>query len=544
MEPVSAQTESEQQRASWIAEPWRSSIVPDELPPDFQSRNEGAEVGTPPRISLQTKFALGVLLVAVVAGISGDALLRATPWGLNVPVWVALLMLATGLLMKWRALQQARGVMWLIAPMIFFAGARAWRDSVALNLLAMTGLLLTLMLFLFRLRAGRMLKAVAIEYLQLALLACAWSALGLLRLVFGDIAWRELPREGWAGKTKAAVRGLLIALPLLLLFGSLLTAADAVFGQLVGRAFRFDAASLTWHLSCAGFIAWIIAGLLRWLLIDQKPLPLSRRQRGFQVLGLIETGTVLGSLNALFLAFVLVQFRYLFGGRAHLADHAGLSYAEYARAGFFELVWVAALVLPLLLLAHWLLKKDQPRNELIFRSLAGVQIALVAVMMVSAVQRMRLYQQAFGLTELRFYTTAFMTWLALVLGWFSVTVLRGRRERFAFGAVMAGLLMIAALHVINPDAVIARHNLKRAVEGNGVDLNYLVSLSADAAPAWREGLASLSETDQTVLIRRLQPLWLDASTDWRSWNWSRARARHLAEEMAGRNRIDSTGKLK
>ncbi|MFN7944668.1 MAG: DUF4173 domain-containing protein [Blastocatellia bacterium] len=544
MENASSQNESELQRASWIAEPWRSSIVPDELPPDFQARNESADTDTPPRISFQTKFALGVLLVAVMAGVSGDALLRAIPWGLNVPVWVALLMLSSGALMRWRASQAARGVMWLAAPMIFFAGAWAWRDSVVLNLLAMTGLLLTLLLVAFRLHAGRMLKAVAIEYLQTALLVFAWSALGLLRLIFGDIAWRELPREGWAGKTKAVLRGVLIALPLLFLFGSLLAMADAVFGQLVGRIFSFDSDRVTAHLACAGFLTWITAGILRWLLMDQNPLPLSGRQRGFQGLGLIEIGTVLGSLNVLFLAFVLVQFRYLFGGRAHLADHAGLSYAEYARAGFFELVWVAALVLPLLLLAHWLLKKDQPRNELIFRSLAGVQIALVAVIMFSAVQRMRLYQQAFGLTELRFYTTAFMGWLALVLGWFGVTVLRGRRERFAFGAVAAGLLMIAALHVINPDAVIARHNLKRAVEGKGVDLNYLASLSADAAPAWREGLASLSETDQAVLIGRLQPRWLNASTDWRSWNWSRARARHLAVELAGRNRIDSTAELK
>ena len=544
METISAPNESEQQHASWIAEPWRSSIVPDELPPDFQSRNENADPGTPARLSLQTKFALGVLLVAVTVGVSGDALLRATPWGLNVPVWEALLILSTGLLMNWRTTQASRGGMWLAVPMIFFAGALAWRDAVALNRLAITGLLLTLMLYAFRLHAGRLLKAMVIEYLHLALMAFGWSVIGALRLIFGDIAWRELPREGWAGKLKAALRGLLIALPLLLLFGSLLAAADAVFGQLVGRAFRIDPVSLTQHLICAGFITWITAGILRWLLMDQEPLPLSGMPRGFRGLGIIEIGTVFGSLNALFLAFVLVQFRYLFGGRAHLAGHAGLSYAEYARAGFFELVWVAALVLPLLLLAHWLLRKDEARNELIFKLLAGLQLALVAVIMFSAVQRMRLYQQAFGLTELRFYTTALMAWLALVLGWFALTVLRGRRERFACGAVVAGLLMIAALHVINPEAVIARHNLRRAVEGKGVDLNYLASLSADAAPAWREGLASLPESERVILLRRLQAFRQNDSADWRSWNWSRARAQRLDAELARSSQAYSTAELK
>src|SRR5262245_41251763 len=94
--------------------------------------------------------------------------------------------------------------------------------------------------------------------------------------------------------------------------------------------------------------------------------------------------------------------------------------------GFFELVGVAALVLPLLLAAHWLLRKEKARDEIVFRVLAGAQIALLFVMMVSAFQRMRLYQREYGLTELRVYTTVFMGWLAVVFVWFTMTVLRGR----------------------------------------------------------------------------------------------------------------------
>jgi hypothetical protein len=105
----------------------------------------------------------------------------------------------------------------------------------------------------------------------------------------------------------------------------------------------------------------------------------------------------------------------------------GLTYAEYARQGFFELVAVAALVLLLLLVAHELLRRHtvSPGQQWLFRALAGGQIVLLYVIMASAGQRMRLYQEAFGLTELRLYATAFMLWLAAVFAWFTVTVLRG-----------------------------------------------------------------------------------------------------------------------
>ena len=57
----------------------------------------------------------------------------------------------------------------------------------------------------------------------------------------------------------------------------------------------------------------------------------------------------------------------------------------------------------------------------------------------SGLHRMRLYQGAYGLTELRLYTMAFMLWLGVVFGWFAWTVLRGHRERFAWGALTTAL---------------------------------------------------------------------------------------------------------
>src|SRR4029079_10528966 len=140
----------------------------------------------------------------------------------------------------------------------------------------------------------------------------------------------------------------------------------------------------------------------------------------------------------------------------------------------------AALSLPLLHAADWLLgERDRPVLRR-FRVLALLMLLLLDVMLASALFRMRLYTAEYGLTELRFYTTAFMGWLVLVFGWFVATVLRGRRERFGTGALVAGWLVLAGLNLANPDAIIAGVNLDRAARGRPLDRAYAAALSADA----------------------------------------------------------------
>ena len=139
-----------------------------------------------------------------------------------------------------------------------------------------------------------------------------------------------------------------------------------------------------------------------------------------------------------------------------------LTYAEYARHGFFELVAAAVLVLPLLLGVHALVRGRPERRARWSARCRPALIVLVLVVMASALQRMLLYQREYGLTELRIYTTGVMLWLGVVFVWLGVTVLRGRPRAFAAGAVVAGFAATLALNVVNPDALIARTNLVAA----------------------------------------------------------------------------------
>ncbi len=472
-----------------------------------------------------TKTGLMILTAAAALGMLGDALLRVGPPGVNGFLWTAVLAGAVLLLGRDRMTTTAGDGRWMLLPALLFAAGLVWRDSPALQALDLLAVGGSLALAAHYARSGDLRRAGVADYIAGAVLAGVWAAGGLLPVVASDIAWSELRSGGPSGQVRAVAKGLLLALPLLLVFGALFMAADAAFEHLVTGVVGLNLDRLFSHLVLAGFFAWVVGGYLRSCLLAKRP-DLTRVERPIVfTLGSVETGVILGLLNALFLAFVLVQFRYFFGGSALVAASTGLTYAEYARRGFFELVAVATLVLPTLLIGHWL---QSSAREHLFRWLAGTLVALLYVIMGSAVQRMLLYQQAFGLTELRLYTSAFMVWLAVVFAWFLLTVIRGRRERFAFGALVSALAILAALHVLNPDAFIVQTNLARAGSGRSFDGAYATSLSADAVPVLLEAGSALGDAERVELANRWAPT---DQSDWRTWNWGRSQARRAVLEL-------------
>jgi len=483
-------------------------------------------------MSDKTKLGVRILVAALILGVLGDALLRTGPWGINAFLWVTVLATTLVAVGGWQGALAGSG-RWLFLPVIFFAAAFAWRDSPALKMLNVLALLVSLSLILLRAQGGRILRAGLMEYVLGGVIAGLNAAFGLLPLLFGAIQWKETFSDRLSKRTMAVARGLLLALPLLVVFGALFVAADAVFEGMARTVFHLNFATLFSHTFLTVFFAWIVAGFLRGMLMGkEREWVISQRLPSIS-LGIIETGIALGLLDLLFLLFVLVQFRYFFGGAALVEVTPGVTYAEYARRGFFELLAVAMLALPLLLAAHWLLRKEQPAHERIFRALAGVQILLLFVIMVSAVERMWLYQQEYGLTEQRLYPTAFMGWLAVVFVWFVLTVLRGRRERFACGALVAGYLLIAVLHFLNPDAFIARTNSARVKAGRSFDARYATWLSADAAPELVSALPSLNQPDGCTVAASILKRWPPSEKpDWRTWSWSRAEARRVVNENA------------
>jgi hypothetical protein len=198
-------------------------------------------------------------------------------------------------------------------------------------------------------------------------------------------------------------------------------------------------------------------------------------------LGALEAFVVFFSVDALFLVFVAIQFAALFGGEAFLQSQ-GLTYSEYARRGFFELLWVAMITLSLILGLDYLTGRETSRQRITFLIGGGLLIVLSIIILGSAFERMQLYELAYGFTRLRVHPHVFMVWLALLLAAFLIMLIANRTRYFATAALVAVIGFSATLDIMNPDSFIVRQNLARYAQGEELDVAYLGTLSADAVP--------------------------------------------------------------
>ncbi len=477
-----------------------------------------------------------ILAAALALGLGGDLLLRARPWGLNATIWLTGLCAVAVALPRIEplGLPRPRGTEWLVAA-VGFSLMLMWRSSPVLETLNVIAVFLCLGLVAFRTTAGNLRLAGSTEYAANAVVSAVQVLVGTVVLVTRHQDWRSITAAERSARFAALGRGLAIAAVPVVVFGALFASADIFFRDLLRDALLLGPDSAFSHLMLWALFTWL-AGSYLWgaLLAEREPVPETPRIPWLRF-EFIEAGVVFGLIDALFLVFVGVQFRYLFGGAARVESSSTLTYAEYARRGFFELVAVAALVVPFLLFTHWLLPQRHSRLHRFYVSLAAVLVVLVFVVMASALQRMRLYQEAFGFTELRLYTTAFMVWLFVVFAWLTFTVLRGRRDRFAFGVFVAGLALLVGLNGMNPDAFIVGRNATIAGEDRPFDSDYAVNLGPDSVPSLVARFDKVPSEERCAVARELRRRYLDLDGDWRTWNWGRYRAHRVvssSDELA------------
>jgi hypothetical protein len=224
-------------------------------------------------------------------------------------------------------------------------------------------------------------------------------------------------------------------------------------------------------------------------------------------------------LDILFAAFVAVQVTVLFGGQRHVLETAGLTYAEYARAGFFQLCAVGAGALAVVAGTVYLIRERTKLDDLLLRVLLGLLMGLTIVILVSALKRLSLYEATYGYTRLRLAVHATILWMAGIIGLVLIAGVRlnGRWMPVAAIGFTAAALMTFTL--LNPDAMIARHNVERFESTGVIDLEYVSGLGADAA----DELNALPEPQRGCALERLRRRLGEDS--WLSFNLSRQKAR-------------------
>ncbi|MEH0844464.1 DUF4153 domain-containing protein [Micromonospora sp. CPCC 205711] len=338
---------------------------------------------------------------------------------------------------------------------------------------------------------------------------------------FRGLPWvrRHVTASPDAGMVRRVTGSVLGTVAVLLIFGLLLSSADAAFSEVLGAIVPEIGGGAVFRWIFLAVLGGLIAVAATYTLAAPPDLSTVDRD-GRSRLSALEWAPAITALVALFAGFVAVQFTVLFGGQRHVLKTAGLSYAEYARSGFWQLLFVTLLTLAVLGgVSRWA-RRETRSDRLLLRILLGLLGALSVVIVVSALSRMYAYQKVYSFTGERIFVMAFELLLGAVLLMILVAGVRWRGRWIPGATVGLAVLMLLSLAVLNAEDYAARRNVARYEQTGKIDAWYLRALSADATPA----LADLPDP-----VRRCTLSWIDddlAEPDpWYAWNLGRARAR-------------------
>ncbi|WP_405900260.1 DUF4153 domain-containing protein [Streptomyces sp. NBC_00727] len=351
------------------------------------------------------------------------------------------------------------------------------------------------------------------------------GSLGLFTSFFASLGWGARGvrdhMSGSRGRFGVLFRSAAVAVVLLIVFGALFASADAAFADLLGSLTPdVSVGDSPWRifLGLLGLVgalaaAYTAAAPVRWDGVTVRP---------GKARGRLEWVLPLIVLNLLFAVFLAIQLTVLLGGYDKVMAETDLSYSEYARQGFWQLLWATVLTLGVIALALRWAPRGGARDRTLVRTVLGILCLLTLVVVASALRRMDLYVDAYGLTRLRISVAAVELWLGVVLVLIIAAGVFGSRmlPRAVAASAAIGVL---AFGLVSPDGLIAEQNVQRYRNDHSIDIEYLKGLSADAVPA----LDTLPEPLRSCALQEIQRTLRDSEEPWYATSWGETRARDI-----------------
>lgn len=324
--------------------------------------------------------------------------------------------------------------------------------------------------------------------------------------------------------------GLLISMPFLLVFGWLFRSADPLFDEKMSEVFELLFQTDFWvRALVVVVVAWVLTGYLgktasvASVTSRFDTVPPKQRFEG------LSTVVFMLMNNLLFLAFIVIQVEYLFGGDRVIRS-TNLTYAEYARKGFYELCIVVVIVSALIAMTNHCMK---PSTVRVRRWLELSWMALIAqtlVIIASSIKRISVYEEAYGYTYLRILVALFLLWTATYFVLFLVKIAFHRSLVWLASCTLcSALLLLVLVSACSVDRFIARRNIDRHLkQQEPIDMEYLGRLSSDAVPEIARLATAASDEDirdaANELLSRHRASAEREISHWPSWNRSLARA--------------------
>jgi hypothetical protein len=504
--------------------------------PSWQSTLDGpaqAMLAAPPLVERPSASAAArIIVAALAAGVLAQLLFVDQVGGINLVLWVSAV-LGGAFALRPAGVRMDRADLWLPVGALtsaVFVALRHDRGLLLFDLVASGALTLASVVAIGGLAVTRR------RWTRLVSLGF-WAGIGA---VSGALAMtpgvRRLMRLlQLRGNSVAAriIRGALLAIPLVAFFLGLFVAADAVFARVASDLISIQIGrDAMGRVLFALFVAWLFAGTMAAARLSRRRFSstdASETTEAPVVLGDVETTVVLIALDVLFGVFVVIQAAYLFPGGDPLAL-TGLTYSEYARRGFFELVFAAGMA-GLVILA---LDSLVVRRSTAYRLAAVGLVLLIGVVLISAAWRLGLYQQAYGWTDIRFYVIAAIVWLAIGAAAALFAIVRDRVSMLPKFMAAAGLGVAFACNVVGPQSFVTGQNLQRVIDPalvppggfDGLDAAYITRLGADGLNVLFNSLDSVPPVERADIEARLRARTdklraTGARNGWPSWNLSK-----------------------
>ena len=500
---------------------------------------------TTSRLSSVDRYSPAVLLsLALLFGLLAQYLFYGVALGINLGIG-SLALLAAAWRLRPADARLDRSDRWIAPAAILFAFLPAIRTDLMLLLFdaPATVVLVTMAAVSF---AGVPLTRRALDVLIVLGLVVASRILAggaVLLAAFPELG-RPLSRRT-GGRVISVGVGIALAFPFLVVFALLFASADAVFSSALRNVFdfkRWSIGELIGRIIVAAFFAWLGGGLL---MVSGRGAetafaPVLPRLRG--ILSSTAGTTMLLAVDALFVFFVALQIAYLFGGVDTL-NATGLTYSEYGRRGFFELIAVAVVAGGLVFVVELVVA----RRSRTYVAAALTLVVATIIVVASAAYRMHLYQLAYGWTEQRFYALAGIGWLGGASVAAAILIWRDQTRWLLHAAGLLGLAVAFAVNLTGPSAFVARQDLERVVDPSGLpddarralDAYYLGSLGDGAVPTLVEYLPRLGASDRQALGSALRTFAFERRDlsigPWQALNVDRLRAREallgVADEL-------------
>lgn len=438
--------------------------------------------------------------------------------------------------------------------LVFFLRFRFSFEHRRIGILLMVGIWILAGSYLFfdstLFRYLNILLIPAIVFFQIVLITSPgklnWSKLSFVRLVTGKlldafeylthylsvIARKMVRKRKSSGVLRQVLLGVVIALPLLFIIIRLLMSADAMFADIMLRIFflRFEFNTLD-VIFRVGII--LLATLFIFCVFQVLGRRTKRELEIREVHGKkhwhgVMAATILTMLNGVYLLFIAVQFSYFFNDGLE----SGFTYATYARQGFFELMVVTIINWTVLIGFMKRVKSEGKGLKLFIKILYSALIAESGILLLSAYQRLSLYEEMYGYTIDRLLAHSFMLFLIVIFAYTFVRVWLENLSLLHFYLISA-FVFYTLLNVVNLEEMIVENNMERYEETGKIDIYYLDYIGAEGV----KGLITLYEQEpdypelKRVLYENKADLIYSEDASWQSYNFKRNEVQEMLKEL-------------